>query len=96
MNYTIEYYGASWCAPCKATKPIVESLSKKFGVPIKLYDYDTDLEDDVKDTIKKLPTIRVCDITQNNKTVLEITTKHAETLETWLSSNVRVNTSDDF
>jgi thiol-disulfide isomerase/thioredoxin len=96
MSYTIQYYGAVWCNPCKAAKPLVENLCKKFGVKMEMFDYDTDLEDEVKDTITKLPTIRVCDTSQQNKKVLEITTKHAETLESWLTANVRLETSDDF
>ena len=89
---SIQYIGATWCAPCKTVKPIAELLAHKFSVPIEFVEYD-DMEELAKDTVKKLPTIRCI---QNGRIVKEITTAHADMLEMWLRTNVRVNATDDF
>jgi thiol-disulfide isomerase/thioredoxin len=91
-NYTIEYIGATWCAPCKVAKPIVSVIAHKFAVPLILKDYD-EMEEEERADIKKLPTVRV----YSNKDVIhEITTNHADSLELWLRNHVRVNEDADF
>lgn len=91
----VEYIGASWCAPCKVIKPRVEELCKKYGVELKTYDYDDDLEEDVKGGIKKLPTVRVY---ADGVVVAteEFITQQADQLEKWLGANVRVTATEDF
>ncbi len=88
----IEYIGALWCAPCRTVKPVAELLAHKFGVPITFLDYD-ELEEEERDTVKKLPTLR---IREDNTVVHTITAAHADMLELWLRTNVRVNATDDF
>jgi thiol-disulfide isomerase/thioredoxin len=89
---SIQYIGATWCAPCKTVKPIAESLAHKFAVPIEFLDYD-EMEENNKESVMKLPTIRCL---QDGRIVKEITTAHADMLEMWLRTNVRVNATDDF
>jgi thiol-disulfide isomerase/thioredoxin len=86
------YIGATWCAPCRTVKPLVTALAHKFGVPLTVLDYD-EMEEADKDAVKKLPTIRIL---QNGKVVQEIITAHADMLEMWLRTNVRVNLTEDF
>jgi thiol-disulfide isomerase/thioredoxin len=88
----LHYIGATWCAPCKVAKPQVEALAKKYGLILTMFDYD-EMEEEVKDTVKKLPTVRIL---EKGFPVKEITTQHADMLEMWLQANVRVNTTDDF
>jgi thiol-disulfide isomerase/thioredoxin len=88
----LHYIGASWCVPCKLVKPRVEELAKKYGLPLTLWDYD-EMEEEQRDSVKKLPTVRIL---QESVLVKEITTQHADLLELWLQTNVRVNTTDDF
>lgn len=89
----IEYIGASWCAPCRTVKPLVTALAHKFAVPLTEYNYD-EMEDVTKDTVKKLPTVRVLDGSGTPQT--EIIINHADTLEMWLRKYVRVNGEEDF
>ncbi len=90
--FTVEYYGASWCGPCKTVKPLTEVLCRKYAISLNLHDYDN-MEEEEKSTILKLPTIRIMN---DKECVCEITTQHADQLESWLQKNVRVNTTDDF
>ena len=71
---------------------MAELLAHKFTVPIQFMDYD-EMEEEEKDTVKKLPTLRIL---QDSILVKEITAAHADMLEIWLRTNVRVNTTEDF
>ena len=71
---------------------MTDLLAHKFGVPITFLDYD-ELEEEEKDAVKKLPTIH---IRQDTVVVNTITTAHADMLEMWLRTNVRVNATEDF
>ncbi len=93
MSVTIEYIGATWCAPCKTVKPLATVLAHKFTIPITFVDYD-EMEEVEKDTVKKLPTLRIRN--ETGAILTEITTNHADTLELWLRKNVRVNGEEDF
>jgi thiol-disulfide isomerase/thioredoxin len=88
---TIEYIGATWCAPCRTVKPLATVLAHRYSVPITFLDYD-EMEDADKDQVKKLPTLRI----HSESGTTEITTNHADTLELWLRKNVRVNGEEDF
>jgi thiol-disulfide isomerase/thioredoxin len=94
-NIRIEYIGAAWCAPCKVVKPVVGEMAHRFGVPAVFLDYDEDLEEEQRDAVKKLPTIRVFGVGDSGMT--EITTKHAEALEALLKEMpLRVSADEDF
>ena len=88
----IQYYGADWCGACKKIKPRVEELTRLFSVPLHIINYDS-LTDSERESISKLPTIRVC---RPGIVMVEFITRHTEQLEAWLKSNVRVNTDEDF
>jgi thiol-disulfide isomerase/thioredoxin len=91
----VEYIGAAWCAPCKAVKPRVQELCKKYGIDLVVYDYDDDLDDDARGDVKKLPTVRVYADGGNTLTE-EFIVQQSDQLERWLSTNVRVMTTEDF
>jgi thiol-disulfide isomerase/thioredoxin len=93
--FEIHYYGAEWCGPCKIQKPLVITLGKKYGIQVRLFDIDDEsLATDVRENIKKLPTVRIVHTVDGQ--IVEFVTKQAEQLEKWLQTNVRVNTADDF
>lgn len=99
MSYTIHYFGADWCTVCKKVFPAVQDIAARFAIKLEEFDYDM-LEEEEKSTITKLPTVRVIDNAGNagNAETVSTTiiTQHADMLEAWLRSHVRVNTSDDF
>ncbi len=91
MTYTIVYIGATWCSTCKTIKPKTEELAKKFGIELKVLDYDDDLEDSVKETITKVPTLLIY---TNDQKIQEYNVKQVESLEQWLLQNVSLLTDD--
>lgn len=91
MSHSIVYIGATWCGPCKRVKPLVEALSKSFQLPLVLKDLDTDLTEEERAPIKKVPTIRVL---EGDKVVLECN-QFAE-VEDWVKSHAKVPTTGDF
>lgn len=90
----VEYIGAAWCAPCKITKPRVQDLCKKYGVELVEYDYD-EMDEEHKESVKKLPTVRLYADGDSTLTS-EFITQQADMLEKWLNANVRVMTTEDF
>lgn len=85
------YIGAEWCASCRTMNPKIQELAKKYGIPYKYLDYDTDLECK-QDTIVKLPTIQFID--SFGKKVAEFNTNQYASTEKWLQSNVCITSSD--
>jgi thiol-disulfide isomerase/thioredoxin len=56
---TVVFFGAPWCRPCKATRPIAEHVADSLGLPFEYVDvetYDTRAND-----VTAVPTIRVYD-----------------------------------
>ncbi len=92
-EFTIQYVGAAWCGPCKTVKPRVEELAQRFSVPLDIIDYDMIDDEAEKTAVSKLPTVRIL---MANVMKVEFITRHVEQLESWLKSNVRVNTDADF
>ena len=86
------YIGASWCSPCRTVKPLVTILAHKYSIDLTIKDYD-EMDETEKESVQKLPTIRIL---EDGKVVKEITTAHADMLEMWLRTHVRVNATDDF
>jgi thiol-disulfide isomerase/thioredoxin len=55
----IHYIGATWCAPCRTTKPKAKDLAEQAKLPFAERDYDKDLSEEEQSKIVKLPTIRL-------------------------------------
>lgn len=91
MSHSIVYIGATWCGPCKKAKPLVEELAKTFSLPLAVKDLDTDLTEEERAPIKKVPTIRVM---EGSKVILECNQFSA--LEDWVKTHVKVSTTGDF
>lgn len=89
---TVKYYGAAWCAPCKAAKPEVLKLCKNFSISLEVYDYD-ELDAEESATITKLPTVQIW---SDEQKVAEYTANQVAQLEKWLTDHVRVIPNDDF
>ena len=52
----LEYYGAKWCGPCQALKPIIEEL-KGDGLNIEVIDIDENSDRAIKNSVMSVPTI---------------------------------------
>jgi len=52
-------YSASWCSPCKALTPILESLSKEYDGKLNIYEVDVDSEPELSSifNIRSVPTM---------------------------------------
>ena len=93
MAYTIHYIGATWCSTCKTIKPKTEELAKRFSVSLLVKDLDADLADEEKETVTKVPTIRIC---EGDRQIVELNTNQVASLESWLQGNVRMTVDDLF
>ncbi len=93
MAVEVVYIGAAWCATCKTIKPAIEELFRKFSVPVKILDYDKDLDDEEQGAIKKVPTLRIC---KDGAQVAEYNVNQVASVESWLVANSAIGVSDDF
>lgn len=59
----IDFY-ADWCGPCKMVHPILEELSKEYDGKIRIYQIDTEVEQELAATfgIRSIPSILFCPI----------------------------------
>ena len=89
----IVYIGASWCGTCKTIKPQLLELCRKFQADFTELDYDADLDDDEKESIQKVPTIR---IRQGGAQVAEFNQRQVAQTEAWLRENMGLAPTDDF
>lgn len=87
------YIGAVWCTTCKTIKPALVELCKKFSVTMKSFDYDNDLEEEEKETITKVPTVRIC---EDGKMVAEFNVQQVKSTEAWCNANIKFETTEDF
>jgi len=87
----IQYIGAKWCSTCKTIKPATEALAKRFAISLRCFDLDEDLTEDEKDTIKKVPTLRIF---KDGRQVEEYNTNQVKSLEAYLATNVILRTED--
>ncbi len=57
----IDFY-ADWCGPCKMVHPILEELSKEYDGKIRIYQIDTEAEQELAAAfgIKSIPSILFC------------------------------------
>jgi thiol-disulfide isomerase/thioredoxin len=88
----IHYIGAAWCAPCRVAKPALEALCKKFSIPFKPYDYDKDLDDTERESVSKVPTVRIF---AGGVQVAEYNANQVAQTEAWLGAHVRVAAAAD-
>ena len=58
-NLVIVEFSATWCMPCKAMKPIIESVTNQFDGKAKVLSIDVEEEPDLatKYKIRNIPTI---------------------------------------
>lgn len=91
MALRIEYIGAEWCKSCKTIYPKVESLGNKFSITLVSKDLDVDLNEAEKETITKLPTIRIY---KDSNQVQEYFVNQVESLTNWLQENVKIKVAE--
>jgi len=87
----IVYIGAHWCSPCRVIKPQIEEICKKFSVPFKALDYDDDLDDEGRETIQKVPTIRIF---FKAIKAAEFNTAQVANTEAWLRAHIKLDDAD--
>jgi thiol-disulfide isomerase/thioredoxin len=87
----IHYIGASWCAPCRTIKPQMIELCKKYSVPLKIYDLETDLEASEVEKITKIPTVRIY---KEGTMIAEHTTAQVAQTATTLAAHVTLGGTD--
>jgi len=87
----IVYIGAAWCSTCKVIKPKTLELGKLYGVTVRELDYDTDLTDEEKEQITKVPTLR---IVRNDVIEASWNVNQVAQLTAWLQMNVDLKTAD--
>jgi thiol-disulfide isomerase/thioredoxin len=87
----IVYIGAHWCSPCRVIKPQIEAICKKFSVPFKALDYDDDLDDEGRETIQKVPTIRIF---VKAVKAAEFNTAQVANTEAWLRAHIKLDDAD--
>lgn len=92
MTFEIVYIGAKWCGTCKVIKPATLELGKTFGITVIVKDFDDDLTETEKETITKVPTLRIL---KGNVQIQEWNVKQVESLKAWLTENISL-TSEDF
>jgi len=72
-------------------KPAVETLAKRYGVPLVIKDLDADLTDAEKEEILKVPTVRVL---LGEYRIAEFTVNQVKSLEDWLPRNISLESSE--
>jgi thioredoxin len=62
----IDFY-ADWCAPCRITSPILESLAKEYAGRINVYKVDIDKEKELASVfgVQSIPTFLFCPLKGN-------------------------------
>lgn len=93
MVYELVYIGAAWCGTCKTIKPQLEDLCKKFSVSMKILDYDKDLTEEEKETVTKVPTVRIC---VDGTPCVEFNNRQVVSTEIWFSEHVTLTATEDF
>jgi thioredoxin 1 len=53
----VMYFTATWCAPCKALKPIAQQVSAETGVPIDFIDVDQSRAQATSMQVSSVPTL---------------------------------------
>lgn len=56
----VQYYGATWCGPCKTMKPRFRKLASKHGLPYTEFDVDRDRDAVRVGQVSQIPAIVVC------------------------------------
>jgi thiol-disulfide isomerase/thioredoxin len=56
----VQYFGATWCGPCRTAKPGVQKLCEQYGLKLTEFDYDSQQSDFDYGGIASLPTIVLC------------------------------------
>lgn len=88
MTNKVVMYGASWCAPCKAVKPVFTAVGSGYlsemGVEFEYVDVDSNVERANDAGIRSVPSLKlyqdgilVKDIASRTKDKMELEIEHA-------------------
>jgi hypothetical protein len=70
----------------------VQDMAKKFQIPMAVKDYDDDLTDEERETVAKLPTLRIYD--DKNALVVEFLDDKVNAITQWLQTKFLTTTED--
>jgi len=61
MSVVVKKFGAEWCGPCRALKPVLEGLKQDFAGKATFVEYDVDNspEEAVKYSVTSIPLVVV-------------------------------------
>lgn len=54
---TIKYFGAEWCNPCKALRPVVENIAKEVGAKFIYIDVQEAIDECREHAVMGTPTV---------------------------------------
>ena len=85
MNKKVLYFTASWCGPCKKTRPVVEQMILE-GFNIEILDADIELDMIKKYEIRSIPTFILI---ENNLEISRSTgAKNREDLQKFIKNEI--------
>ena len=80
-------FGATWCGPCQALKPIMEKISDEMSDKFKFYDHDIDSSPNstTKFGVRGVPTVMIFKNGELKSTKVGMVPE--STMKTWLKEN---------
>lgn len=75
--YYVQYYGATWCGPCRTVKPRLKKVMKKYGLDqvYREFDVDEHKAETKKAGVSSVPVIIIC---RKGKQIDRLTGSHSE------------------
>ena len=81
-------FGATWCGPCQALKPVMEKISDEMSDKFKFYDHDIDSgpNSPTKFGVRGVPTVMI--FKNGELKATKVGSVPESTMKAWLSENI--------